>query len=605
MPDDIDRSHHDHEHSPAGPHVLPPPPIPKDAKLPPGFDWFPLYYRTLIQSDFWQSNQEEPEIIVAAIALWMAAMQQNPVGSLPTYRPSLMSLSGTYAITQRLQPINRYIEYLTDNGIGGESVKTLSDTLSAALPDAERTLDGALWGFEEHSDGRLYHPTITKVVLDQLKKSDKHRTGANLTNQKKQEEQEDEPIKRPSNTKRSAKRGGERNAKRGAERGDIDTDKDKERKSPLTPSGGTRAEPSLRSEAEASLYRDTSLSPPPSAEPRGSSERGSATTNLADGQTSPPEASPRGRAKEEIDPEARVSREGIYDDARVQAICGLSHKQLVDKLHNACVGSSRLIHGSVKLERADAIVDLLEANTAVSLELDVLPAIRDRVKRPGDCIGSWAFFCDAILGAHQNRTSGAGSPSLTAGRYLLGPYDAGNLPKWWRDWDKGAPPPGHPWQKRVLNEQTQELRCNGGHWDWQWFDRVAKYERTGEWDYSFNEKLPGRPGSCCPDDILAHFGIKPQVRQEGAPIIDMRVAREVAAQRAREGRTAMPRPPEEPEGGGFAKAVGGLPTGVAGQVDDIPPKARAAVASAIANAVEIRPDAYGFYRMPDDDAPPF
>jgi hypothetical protein len=567
--DDIDRSHHDDPHSPPGPHVVelqpddphclwdeeerkandrhdysgcPPPPIPAAANLR-HFDWFPLYFRDLRESDLWADNLDAPEIIVAALALWMAAMHQVPVGSLPDNANKLMSLADIHALTQR----RHQFEVLDAMGMQGAK-----DALDS-LPEAKLVLDLALHGFQAYSDGRLYHPYLTKVITKSLTVSEKQSEGGKRTQEILKQKRELKTEKKNARAKLGAKL---KVSSSSPSDMDTDIDKDKEERSPLTPaSGGTRAAPSASQERKQA---------PPSA-----AERGSARTQFADRHSSPPEASPRGESKN-IDPEASATRRETLDNSKLKAEFGFTSTEMVDALHQACFGSNRLIGNSPKLESAEAVITLMRDNPAVSFTLDVLPAIKARVSRAGDKIGSWAFFRDAILGWSQNRVSGAGNGQQVA----QGPYDPANLPRWWMDWDKGEPPPGHPWQKRVIDERTRELRRNGGHWDWKWFDRVEKYKRTGEWDYSFHEKLPGRPGSSCPDDILAQFGIEPQVMQMGTPIIDMRVARDVAARRAREGHSVPFPPPLAPEGGTLAKAMGGLATGVAGHSppdDDAPP----------------------------------
>jgi hypothetical protein len=504
MTDDIDRSHHDHENAEAGPHKLPDPPSRllkdgttlsiKDVYLGDIGDhdklWMPLYILRLRKSYFYELATNEQ--LGAAFRLWTAGWIANPAASLRAEDRYIAKVAGYDLSNQNC--LQYWLQYR----------------------------DLIKHGWILCSDGRMYHFDLAEIALEQAEKLGKRQKSiakarASLGKKRKKVlTQRTEQISAQKTEQTSDLKSG------------LDRDRDRDSRSPLTPaSGGTGAAPQELSPKQK-LERLRQVPRPSGGAAPPAPPAGSPTVERDPRPTSPTKA-----AAKVLDPEASAIRKGVYDDARVRAICGLSHQHLVDKLHDACVGSARILHGSDRLERADAIVDLLEANRAVSLELDVLPAIRDRVKRPGDRIGSWKFFCDAILGAHQNRVSGAGNGA----RGGASAYDPEKRPEWWHGRDEGRPPPGwgphlrKPWKGQVIDERTGEPRRYGGRWDWEWLDAVERFQRDGHWDEWFAVELPGRPGSSCPDDICAHFGIVPQARQPNV-VVPLVVGRALPTRRA-------------------------------------------------------------------------
>jgi hypothetical protein len=134
MTDDFNRGHHDHEHAPPGPHILPAPLISTDVYLGDKADWMPLYTDRFARSIFMRIATNEQ--LGSAFRLWLLAWGERPAGSLP------------------------------NDG------RWLAD---AAKIDRQRWSSEAevvLHGFVACSDGRLYHPTICEIAkrrFDQLK----------------------------------------------------------------------------------------------------------------------------------------------------------------------------------------------------------------------------------------------------------------------------------------------------------------------------------------------------------------------------------------------------------------------------------------------------
>lgn len=56
------------------------------------FEWFPLYYRQLIRSNFWR--QASGEVCKISVELWAEAWQQTPVASLPNDDEQLAIMAG-------------------------------------------------------------------------------------------------------------------------------------------------------------------------------------------------------------------------------------------------------------------------------------------------------------------------------------------------------------------------------------------------------------------------------------------------------------------------------------------------------------------------------
>ncbi len=107
----------------------PGPPTPADADLN-GFPYMPLHVSRLLGSDL--VTEATGDEFRAAILLWCAAWHQVPAGSLPTSDAALARLA----------------QY-------GRDVKGF-----------QKVKKGALRGWSECSDGRLYHPVVSGLVND-------------------------------------------------------------------------------------------------------------------------------------------------------------------------------------------------------------------------------------------------------------------------------------------------------------------------------------------------------------------------------------------------------------------------------------------------------
>lgn len=111
---------------------LPPPPVPGDANVR-AYPWLPIHAIDLREDPLvWRSH---PEAFRCAIMLWCAAWIRIPAGSLPNDEVFLARLAG----------------------LGRDRRKW------------RRLRDAALAGWELCADGNLYHPRITKHVLDALR----------------------------------------------------------------------------------------------------------------------------------------------------------------------------------------------------------------------------------------------------------------------------------------------------------------------------------------------------------------------------------------------------------------------------------------------------
>jgi hypothetical protein len=146
MTDDFNRSHHDHEHAPPGPHIVPTPPAPLIAKeiyLGDKPKSMPLYTDRFARSLFMRvANNEQ---LGAAFRLWLLAWGEKPAGSLPN------------------------------------NDRWLSD---AAKIDRQRWSSQAevvLHGFVACNDGRLYHPVICEIAKKRFEQLQGRQRGAALS----------------------------------------------------------------------------------------------------------------------------------------------------------------------------------------------------------------------------------------------------------------------------------------------------------------------------------------------------------------------------------------------------------------------------------------
>lgn len=162
MTNDIDRSYHDQEHAPPGPHILPAPLVPREVCLRDKCKLMPLYTDRLARSMFMRIASNEQ--LGAAFRLWLLAWSEKPAGSLPN------------------------------------DDRWLSD---AAKIDRQRWSSEAevvLHGFIACNDGRLYHPVICEIArrrFDQLKGRQR---GAALSRQRQQANRENRRKKRIQQT---------------------------------------------------------------------------------------------------------------------------------------------------------------------------------------------------------------------------------------------------------------------------------------------------------------------------------------------------------------------------------------------------------------------
>jgi uncharacterized protein YdaU (DUF1376 family) len=112
--------------------AFPDPPVPAGTDLT-HFRYMPLDVQRLLQSDLWnQANASEFQI---SFALWIKSWHRIPAGSLPKCEKSLAKLVG-------ISP-----------------------------KEWQKVRDKALHGWEEASDGLLYHRYISEVVLDAIKRT--------------------------------------------------------------------------------------------------------------------------------------------------------------------------------------------------------------------------------------------------------------------------------------------------------------------------------------------------------------------------------------------------------------------------------------------------
>ena len=117
--------------------ALPPPPVPPDADLR-HYPNMPLEVGRLRDSDI--ASIGDPEIFRCAVMLWCAAWHQWPAGSLRNDDATLARLAGL-----------------------GRDLKTW-----------KRLKSGALRGFQEFADGRLYHRVVCEKVIEGLNSTATH-----------------------------------------------------------------------------------------------------------------------------------------------------------------------------------------------------------------------------------------------------------------------------------------------------------------------------------------------------------------------------------------------------------------------------------------------
>src|SRR6516162_8891350 len=84
MTNHIDRSYHDHEHAPPGPHIIPAPPISKDVYLGDTCKSMLLHIDRIQRSTFMHIATNEQ--LGAAFRLWIQAWCERPSGSVPNDR---------------------------------------------------------------------------------------------------------------------------------------------------------------------------------------------------------------------------------------------------------------------------------------------------------------------------------------------------------------------------------------------------------------------------------------------------------------------------------------------------------------------------------------
>jgi uncharacterized protein YdaU (DUF1376 family) len=160
MTNDVNRSYHDHEHAPPGPHILPAPLISTDLYLGDKCKWLPLDTDRLARSIFMRiANNEQ---LGAAFRLWLLAWGEKPAGSLPN------------------------------------DDRWLSD---AAKIDRQRwssQADVVLHGFVVCNDGRLYHPVICEIAKKRFEQLQGRQRGAALSRQRQKAKRQNRRKKRMS-----------------------------------------------------------------------------------------------------------------------------------------------------------------------------------------------------------------------------------------------------------------------------------------------------------------------------------------------------------------------------------------------------------------------
>ena len=143
MTNDVNRSYHDHEHAPPGPHILPAPLISKEVYLRDKCKWLPLYTDRLARSMFMRIATNEQ--VGAALRLWLLAWGEKPAGSLPN------------------------------------DDRWLSDAAKIAQQRWSSEAEVALHGFILCSDSRLYHPVICQIAKKRFEQLQGRQRGAALS----------------------------------------------------------------------------------------------------------------------------------------------------------------------------------------------------------------------------------------------------------------------------------------------------------------------------------------------------------------------------------------------------------------------------------------
>jgi len=549
MKDDGDRS----QQAEPGPHRLPNPPIPKNVDLR-KYPWMEFNIDKLLDSDFWRSTRKRPEVRGVALALWAAAWHQVPAGSLPD-DIVVIADHADLDLPDELHgmTVEEAKKWATDNKAQNGS----------SVPDRIAIVTRSLHGFELCSDGRRYHSYLAPLAFEKFKLKTKQSTAGREGNATRWKDKQNSTV---------------------GPRSDGDQDpigtrsrSDRRRKNKNKEEDRSPQPPLARSDLNGSGGVDSveQFNEELSAATRGTSRRGSATTERGDWPTSPRDTS-GSRASRDIDPEATAARKAVVTDAQLLRDIGYTYDTLKEALWAACADHQRKLQGN-KLEVLGPILALLKDTPGLSVREDVLPAISAKVARHnnGDVISSWMFFVSSIKGWHQNRVSGAGNG---AGKKT---YDPENLPDYWFERAEGRAPPGHPWKPMVTDPMTKQLRRYGGHWDWEWYDALERFVRTGGdketgqggvWYDWFAKERPGQPGSSCPDDIRDHFGIPAHARQPAPaklrlvsmlkPIGEpMPLMRPVAAR----GEVLATSPVSD-----IGRVTGGLPTAVAGHFGPMP-----------------------------------
>ena len=158
MTDDFNRGHHDHEHAPPGPHILPAPLISREVYV--GDKPMPLLTDRLTRSMFLRiANNEQ---VGAALRLWIHAWGERPAGSVPNDR-----------------------RWLAD-------VTKLGDRWSSHA-------EVVLHGFVACNDGRLYHPLICELARKRFDQLQGRQRGAALSRRR-------QAAKRMENRRRAERR---------------------------------------------------------------------------------------------------------------------------------------------------------------------------------------------------------------------------------------------------------------------------------------------------------------------------------------------------------------------------------------------------------------
>jgi hypothetical protein len=148
MTNDIDRSYHDSEHAPPGPHILPAPLIAKEIYLGDKPKSMPLSTDRLARSTFMRIATNEQ--LGAAFRLWLLAWGERPAGSLPN------------------------------------DDRWLSDAAKIAHQRWASEAEFVLHGFVACHDGRLYHPVICEIAKRRFEQLQGRQRGAALSRRRQQ-----------------------------------------------------------------------------------------------------------------------------------------------------------------------------------------------------------------------------------------------------------------------------------------------------------------------------------------------------------------------------------------------------------------------------------